>query len=331
LHGLLRDTLDFLSTASFSNDDEDAMEEDFEEGECITDTGHDTDMSVASNVSAKKSKDKKLLTLPSFTKKSLDELANGEFDEQNTELNFKEILTYDYYVDDQHLWLNNKQRVNLKEVVVRIEETPFNVETVLRIVEMAANSLPYNAYSKDLLKNYPEVQPVEEENYEKLSVMYQKGELKVSPVQIQSVELMLKNYLEAYKRLACLKTDEPPLFQAVSRSFQPLALKYYKSVYSCGLACQKNWSDLSSLVAQEYVDCWLISNFDYPSLVQPFLDLERNEAGGIGAKKNKLKSIYDNLLDGLVDQAQAMPPAIKLHSFVKGTMFDLEAISSQDI
>ena len=60
-------------------------------------------------------------------------------------------------------------------------------------------------YFKDLLKNYPEVQPVEEENYEKLSVMFQKGELKVSPVQMQSVELMLKNYLEAYKRLACLK------------------------------------------------------------------------------------------------------------------------------
>lgn len=108
-------------------------------------------------------------------------------------------------MDDQHLWLNNKQRVNLKEVVVQIEETPFNVETVLRIVEMAANSLPYNAYSKDLLKNYQEVQPVEEENYDKLSVMFQKGELKVSPVQMQSVELMLKNYLEAYKRLACLK------------------------------------------------------------------------------------------------------------------------------
>ena len=36
-------------------------------------------MSVASNVSAKKSKDKKLLTLPSFTKKSLDELANGMY------------------------------------------------------------------------------------------------------------------------------------------------------------------------------------------------------------------------------------------------------------
>ena len=60
-------------------------------------------------------------------------------------------------------------------------------------------------YFKDLLKNYTEVQPVEEENYEKLSVMFQKGELKVSPVQMQSVELMLKNYLEAYKRLACLK------------------------------------------------------------------------------------------------------------------------------
>jgi len=51
----------------------------------------------------------------------------------------------------------------------------------------------------------------------------------------------------------------------------------------------------------------------------------------LGQKKNKLKNIYDNLLDGLVDQAQAMPPAIKLHSFVKGTMFDLEAISSQDM
>ena len=79
-------------------------------------------------------------------------LITGEFDEQNEEKNFKEILSnYDYYVDDQHLWMNNKQRVNLKEVVVQIEETPFNVETVLRIVEMAANSLPYNAYSKGQL------------------------------------------------------------------------------------------------------------------------------------------------------------------------------------
>ena len=36
-------------------------------------------MSVASNMSGKKSKDKKVLTLPNLTKKSLDELANGKF------------------------------------------------------------------------------------------------------------------------------------------------------------------------------------------------------------------------------------------------------------
>ena len=35
--------------------------------------------------------------------------------------------------------------------------------------------------------------------------------------------------------------------------------RYYKEVYNNGLVCQKNWADLSSLVAQEYVDCWLIS------------------------------------------------------------------------
>jgi len=48
-------------------------------------------------------------------------------------------------------------------------------------------------------------------------------------------------------------------------------------------------------------------------------------------KKKKLKAIYENLLDGLVDQHQAMPPAVKLHLFVKGTMYDLEEISCQDI
>ena len=61
--------------------------------------------------------------------------------------------------------------------------------------------------------------------------MYKNGELKVA-IQMQSVELMLKNYLDAYNTLASVKTDDPPLFNAVSRSFQVLAVKYYKSVYN---------------------------------------------------------------------------------------------------
>merc|ERR1719367_1971314 len=102
--------------------------------------------------------------------------------------------------------------------------------------------------------------------------MYKNGELKVA-IQMQSVELMLKNYLDAYNTLASVKTDDPPLFNAVSRSFQVLAVKYYKSVYNVGLICQKNWSDVAVAVAQEYVDCWLIPNFNYHDMIRPFLEL----------------------------------------------------------
>jgi len=270
-----------------------------------------------------------MLKLPALTKMSYDELVSGEYSDNKEMLEFRDLLKYDYYEDDDWLWLNNKKRVNLRDIVAEFDNEKFDVETVLRALEVSSSAQPYNVYTKDRMKNYPDVKQIEESHYEKLTVMYNKGELKVA-TQVQSIELMLRNYLDAYRRLASLKNDEPPLFQAVSRSFQPLALKYYKEVYNNGLVCQKNWADLSSLVAQEYVDCWLISNFDYPSLVKPFMDLERNGTK-VHAKKKKLKDIYENLLDGLVDQHQAMPPAVKLHLFVKGTMYDLEEISCQEV
>jgi len=328
-HGILRDTLEWFKDAPgiTIEEDEPMEEDDHEEGECTT--GNDTDISMGSSMSSKKAKDKKMLKLPALTKMSYDELASGEYSDNKEMLEFRDLLKYDYYEDDDWLWLNNKKRVNLRDIVAEFDNEKFDVETVLRALEVSSSAQPYNVYTKDRMKNYPDVKQIEESHYEKLTVMYNKGELKVA-TQVQSIELMLKNYLDANRRLASLKNDEPPLFQAVSRSFQPLALKYYKEVYNNGLVCQKNWADLSSLVAQEYVDCWLISNFDYPSLVKPFMDLERNGTK-VHAKKKKLKDIYENLLDGLVDQHQAMPPAVKLHLFVKGTMYDLEEISCQDI
>ena len=71
-------------------------------------------------------------------------------------------------------------------------------------MEVSANAQPYNVYAKDRMKNYPEVQQIEENHYENLAVMYKNGELKVA-IQVQSLELMLKNYLGAYRRLASLK------------------------------------------------------------------------------------------------------------------------------
>ena len=37
--------------------------------------------------------------------------------EQTNEMDFLDILKTDYYEDNQYLYLNNKQRVNLKEEV----------------------------------------------------------------------------------------------------------------------------------------------------------------------------------------------------------------------
>ena len=110
-------------------------------------------MSMASNTS-KKTKDKKqVLQLPFLSKLSLDELASGEvtqgkFMEQSNEMDFLDILKTDYYEDNQYLYLNNKQRVNLKEVVVQIDNRDYNVETLLRVLEMCANNAQYSEYTK---------------------------------------------------------------------------------------------------------------------------------------------------------------------------------------
>ena len=110
-------------------------------------------MSMASNTS-KKTKDKKqVLQLPFLSKLSLDELASGEvtqgkFMEQSNEMDFLDILKTDYYEDNQYLYLNNKQRVNLKEVVVQIDNRGYNVETLLRVLEMCANNAQYSEYTK---------------------------------------------------------------------------------------------------------------------------------------------------------------------------------------
>ena len=74
----------------------------------------------------------------------------------------------------------------------------------MRALEVSSSAQPYNVYTKDRMKNYPDVKQIEESHYEKLTVMYNKGELKVA-TQVQSIELMLKNYLDAYRRLASLK------------------------------------------------------------------------------------------------------------------------------
>ena len=128
----------------------------------------------------------------------------GDFPSETEDLNFRDILSHDYYNDDQWLWLNNKKRVSLREKVTKIDEKEFDVETVLRVLEVSVNGQPYNVYDKERVKNYPEVQQVQEDHYEKLTVMYKKGELRIS-IQVQSVELMLKNYLDAYRKLASFK------------------------------------------------------------------------------------------------------------------------------
>ena len=87
--------------------------------------------------------------------------------------------------------------------------------------------------------------------------------------------------------------------------------------------------DVSSSVAEECVDCWIVPGFSFPDMLKPISDLERNDSA-VKAKKKKLRIIYNNLIDGLVDKIEAMPPALKLHTFTKDTMYFLEQISSTE-
>ena len=40
----------------------------------------------------------------------------GEYSDNKEMLEFRDLLKYDYYEDDDWLWLNNKKRVNLRDI-----------------------------------------------------------------------------------------------------------------------------------------------------------------------------------------------------------------------
>ena len=98
-------------------------------------------------------------------------------------------------------------------------------------------------------------------------------------------------------------------------------------MYLSGLACQINWMEVSKRVADELIDCWVIAKYNYIEMKQNFKELHDVTKNGSKKKKEKkLQQIYDSLLDSLVEVSESMPPALKLHTFTKDTIYVLEEI-----
>lgn len=194
LHKLLKDALEFLSAAKFTDDDEDeAM--DVEEGEVMTDTGAETDASILSTAS-KKSGKKQILTLPTYSKLSLEDIKSGNFDLETSDFDLWSIRKHEIFADDDFVWINSKQRIDLRQKVQN-----YDVENVLRYIELYGENGDYSNYSKELLKLYPDVKVIEKGDAEKIDAMLKNGEVKVT-MQSLSVDKMLQEYLKIYTKLS---------------------------------------------------------------------------------------------------------------------------------
>ena len=69
------------------------------------------------------------------------------------------------------------------------------------------------------------------------------------------------------------------------------------------------------MLAEELVDCWIIAKFNYADMLKPF------ETRPL--KRKALQTTYDQLMDGLIEYADSMPPALRLHSLTRKTMIVL--------
>ena len=86
-----------------------------------------------------------------------------------------------------------------------------------------------------------------------------------------------------------------------------------------------NWMEVSKRVTDELIDSWVVAGYNYADMKQSMNELL--EIKSAKKKEKKLQQIYDNLLDSLVEVSESMPPALKLHTFTKDTIYALEEIA----
>ena len=85
--------------------------------------------------------------------------------------------------------------------------------------------------------------------------------------------------------------------------------------------------EVSKRVADELIDCWVIAKYNYIEMKQNFKELHDVSKNGSKKKKEKkLQQIYDSRLDSVVEVSDSMPPALKLHTFTKDTIFVMDEI-----
>ena len=289
-------------------DENEKMDADFEEGECLT-TDYESDGSVMSNASSGNKK-KPILLIPNV---KLDSDLKETVEETPQEFDLKQLFKYDYYIDHDYLWPNPHLRLNLQTKIQN-----FTLEQVLRYLELS-QKYSYADYVKELKKLYPNLEIIEENAIENL----------MQNLTVPACQLDAQNRLRAYQKifisLAALQTENPGQHQCMYRSFKDLSQKYFESVYHSGLTCQMNWMEVSKRVTDELIDSWVVAGYNYGDMKTSMKELL--EIKSAKKKEKKLQQIYDNLLDSLVEVSESMPPALKLHTFTKDTIYAMEEIA----
>lgn len=196
-HAILKDSLDFLSTANFTQDKMDEDIDEVEDGECITDTGNETDVSAMKIGGKTGNKKKGVLSLNSLTNLSHDDLKNGQFEETVQEVDFKSLRGQIHLLDNEFVWLAPKQRVSLQNQV-QIGDESFKLERILCLSEVP--TMPYGDYIKEMRRNYPLVDPLKLREFEAVSSNILLGEVKVSLITL-SKEQLLKSHLKKFTKM----------------------------------------------------------------------------------------------------------------------------------
>lgn len=197
-HAILKDALEFLSKANFCPDIMDEDIDDVEDGECITDTGNETDVSSMSKISGKSANKKKgVLSLTNLSNLSHDELKNGTFEETIEELDFKSLRGRIYLVDNEFVWITTKQRFSLQDQV-QVGDQTYKLERLLCLCQIPI--VAYGDYVKEMRRNFPLVDPLKLQEFEVVSSDFMNGLIKV-PLRTLSKEQMLKSYLKKFTKM----------------------------------------------------------------------------------------------------------------------------------
>ncbi len=203
LHLILKDVLVFLASANFckessAEDMEDGGISGLSEGEIITtDTGNDSEVSSAAGKTGNKAKSKALvLSLPHLSKLSEADLLDLKLPEAEIKMvDLAELSHFDYFVDNQFLWIDESKRVGLSQRV-QIPDRPdleYDVVTCLKFLE--AKDQGFEAYCKEMLKLNPDVEVVQEAHFKPLASLLEQGLIKV-PMEEISKEKLLQIHLQ---------------------------------------------------------------------------------------------------------------------------------------